>query len=120
MSRCTTVLEKAELMFYFSQKDFQKGLHFLLGNHKSYIWKNIIWEQPVYPINKNKKRNPVKSEVVKKEIKLKIYASISDATERLKSNDIEGIIIIDNEDQLEKLTSYQKKNYGILIIKKDT
>ncbi len=69
--------------------------------------------------SKRKKKNPAISKSLNKEIKLKTYESIDEATASLKTNTIEGIIIISSKDQIEKLTSYQKKKYGILYIKKD-
>ena len=70
--------------------------------------------------SKRKKGKPAKIKPIKKEIKLKIYGSIDEATASLKSNTVEGIIIINSEEQIEKLTSYQKNKYGIVYIKNET
>ena len=67
--------------------------------------------------NKGEKKKPTKTEALKKEIVLKTFDSIDEATESLKSDIVEGIIIISSEDQIEKLTSYQKRKFGIVYLK---
>jgi len=69
--------------------------------------------------NKGKKKKLTKIEPLKKEIELKTFDSIDDATAGLKSDNIEGIIFIRSEDQIEKLTNYQKKKFGIVYLKEE-
>lgn len=79
---------------------------------------NITISRAYALTEKGKKKKPTKIEPSKKDVELKTYDSIKDATAGLKSNHIDGIIIISSKEQIEKLTSYQKKKYGILYFDK--